>query len=146
MKKNKCMELKLISENDKEFVKGISKNLSDTDFDNLVFTKSGYIIYHQEKQVGIILYCLLWNKIPFMNLIYIDEKYRNLGLGTKAIINYEKQMKIKGYKMVLTSTQVDEKTQNLYRKLGYLECGGMVFNNTPYDQPMEMFFNKVLSK
>lgn len=98
----------------------------------------------KKKQIGIILYCLLWNKIPFMNLIYIEEKYRNLGLGSKALISFEKQMKNKGYKMVLTSTQVDEKDQDLYRKLGYLECGGLLFNNTPYDQPMEMFFKKVL--
>ncbi len=138
------MELKIITNLDKEFVKNIDKNINDIDFNNLVFTKLGYVIYHEKKQIGIILYCLLWNKIPFMNLIYIEEKYRNLGLGSKALISFEKQMKSKGYKMVLTSTQVDEKAQDLYRKLGYLECGGLLFNNTPYDQPMEMFFKKVL--
>ena len=47
-------------------------------------------------------------------------------------------------KMTLISTQVDESAQHLYRKLGYMDCGGLVFRDTPFDQPMEMFFRKVL--
>ena len=31
-----------------------------------------------------------------------------------------------------------------FRKLGYIDCGGLVFQNTPFDQPMELFFRKVL--
>jgi hypothetical protein len=53
-------------------------------------------------------------------------------------------MKKQGYKMALLSTQVNEESQHLYRKLGYVDCGGLVFHNTPFDQPMEMFFRKVL--
>lgn len=43
------MELKLITNLDKEFVKNIDKNINDIDFNNLVFTKSGYVIYHEKK-------------------------------------------------------------------------------------------------
>ena len=55
-------------------------------------------------------------------------------------------MKQQGYKMTLISTQADEEAQHLYRKLGYIDCGGLVFNHTPFDQPMELFFRKVLQK
>ena len=53
-------------------------------------------------------------------------------------------MKQQGYKMTLISTQADEEAQHLYRKLGYIDCGGLVFNHTPFDQSMELFFRKVL--
>lgn len=79
-----------------------------------------------------------------MNLIYVIEEYRGNGFAKQAIINWENEMKNRGYKMVMISTQVDENAQNLYRKLGYIDCGGIVFNDTPFDQPMEMFLRKVL--
>ena len=53
-------------------------------------------------------------------------------------------MKQQEYKMILISTQVDETAQCFYRKLGYVDCGGVVLNNTPFEQPMEMFMRKVL--
>lgn len=53
-------------------------------------------------------------------------------------------MKEQGYKMVLVSTQVDEDAQHLYRKLGYIECGALLMNGTPLEQPMEMFMRKIL--
>ena len=46
--------------------------------------------------------------------------------------------------MTLISTQVDETAQCLYRKLGYVDCGGLLFSDTPFDQPMEMFIRKIL--
>lgn len=51
-------------------------------------------------------------------------------------------MKKQGYKMTLISTRADENAQHLYRKLGYIDCGGLVFHDTPFDQPMEMFLGK----
>lgn len=59
-------------------------------------------------------------------------------------IMWENDMRQQGYKMTLISTQADEEAQHLYRKLGYIDCGGLVFNHTPFDQPMELFFRKVL--
>ncbi len=51
-------------------------------------------------------------------------------------------MKAQGYKMLLTSTQVDEEAQHVYRKLGYKDCGGFVIDIPEFAQPMEMFFIK----
>ena len=53
-------------------------------------------------------------------------------------------MKGQGYKMALISTQVDEGSQHLYRKLGYIAGGGLLLNHTPLDQPMELYFRKDL--
>ena len=138
------MEIKIVTNNDKEFVMSIDKHINDTGYNNLVYTKSGYVIWEKNQRTGIIVHCILWDNIPFMNFLFIKEEYRNKGLAKHAIIIWENEMKNQGYKMTLISTQVDEGAQHLYRKLGYIDCGGLVFNNTPFDQPMEMFFRKVL--
>lgn len=138
------MEIKVVTNNDKEFVMNIDKHINNTGYNNLVYTKSGYVIWEKKQRTGIIVHCILWDNIPFMNFLFIKEEYRNKGLAKQAIISWENEMKNQGYKMTLISTQVDEGAQHLYRKLGYIDCGGLVFNNTPFDQPMEMFFRKVL--
>ncbi len=138
------MEIRIVTNNDKEFVMSIDKHINDTGYNNLVYTKSGYVIWEKNQRTGIIVHCILWDNIPFMNFLFIKEEYRNKGLAKQAIIIWENEMKNQGYKMTLISTQVDEGAQHLYRKLGYIDCGGLVFNNTPFDQPMEMFFRKVL--
>lgn len=140
----KILEIKTVTNNDKEFVISIDKHINDTGYNNLVYTKSGYVIWERNQRTGIIIHCILWDNIPFMNFLFIKEEYRNRGFASQAIINWENKMKNQGYKMTLVSTQADETAQHLYRKLGYIDCGGLVFNNTPFDQPMEVFFRKVL--
>ena len=56
--------------------------------------------------------------------------------------HWEKDMKSQGYGMLLTSTQVEEKSQYFYRKIGYQDCGGLIVNIPGYEQPMEMFMSK----
>ena len=53
-------------------------------------------------------------------------------------------MKKLGYSMVFLSTQADEDAQHFYRKLGYVDCGGIVFSGTPLEQAMEIILRKVL--
>ena len=56
--------------------------------------------------------------------------------------HWEKDMKLLGDGLHLTSTQVDEEAQHFYRKLGYKDCGGFVIDVLGYEQPMEMFLIK----
>ena len=49
-----------------------------------------------------------------------------------------------GDKMLLLSTQVDESAQYFYRKLGYVDCGGLLLNGTSFEQSMGMFMRKIL--
>lgn len=138
------MEIKVATENDKEFVMSIDKHVDDAGYSNRVYTKSCYIISVKNHRIGIIVHCVLWDHLPFINLIFIKEEYRNKGYAKQAIVCWEREMKGQGYKMTLISTQTDESAQHLYRKLGYVDCGGLVFHDTPFDQPMEIFFRKVL--
>lgn len=131
-------------DDDKEFVMSIDKHVNEKGYKNRVYTQSGYVLWEQNQRIGIMVYCVLWDNLPFMNFLYINEAYRGKGYAKQAINDWENDMKKQGYKMTLISTQVDEGAQHLYRKLGYIDCGGLLFDNTPFDQPMEMFLRKVL--
>ena len=73
-----------------------------------------------------------------------DIGYENRIHAKSGFVIWEAAMKHRGYKMTLISTQVDERSQHLYRRLGYVDCGGLVLHGTPFDQPMELFLRKVL--
>lgn len=138
------MELKTVTEYDREFVMSLDSHADERSFRNRVYAKSGYILWEEGERIGVMSHCVLWDKLPFLNLIYVKEEFRGRGCGRQAILDWEQEMKDQGYKMVLLSTQADESAQHLYRKLGYTDCGGLLFDHTPLEQPMELFFRKVL--
>ncbi len=74
--------------------------------------------------VGVLRYSLFWQTIPFLDLLYIDEEYRNQGFGTAMMHEWEKAMDTYGYEYVMTSTQADELSWRFYEKLGYRKVGG----------------------
>ena len=92
--------------------------------------------------VGILRYNLFWDNTPFCTLLFIHSAYRGKGCGKMLMEHWEKDMKAQGYDMLLTSTQVDEEAQHLYRKLGYKDCGGFVIDIPGHEQPMELFLLK----
>ena len=73
--------------------------------------------------VGVLRYSLFWQTIPFLDLLYIDEAYRNRGFGTAMMFEWEKAMAACGYEYVMTSTQADEQAWRFYEKLGYCKVG-----------------------
>ena len=64
------------------------------------------------------------------------------GFGMQLMERWERDMKSDGYRMVMTSTQVDEQAQHFYRRLGYKDAGGFVVNTPGYEQPMELIMVK----
>lgn len=92
--------------------------------------------------LGWLRFGYLWDVIPFMNMLYIEEKYRRKGLGTKLVEFWENEMGKMGYDKVMTSSNSDEQAQHFYRKLGYRDCGALLLP----DEPLEIIFLKVLEK
>ncbi len=68
------------------------------------------------------------------------EENRNKGYETQLVTFWEKEMQKNGYKIVLTSTQSNEKAQYFYRKMGYLDCGNLTLPN----EPLELILLKAL--
>ncbi|TYQ12686.1 UNVERIFIED_CONTAM: Acetyltransferases [Acetivibrio alkalicellulosi] len=133
-----------VTEKDKDFWFSLDKHMPESEFLLKIRDKRGYIIKDHEKPIGILRYNLFWDNIPFLTLIYLEEQYRRKEFGKEAMLHWEEEMRMKGYRTVMTSTQVNEGSQHFYRKLGYMDTGCLVLNIPGLEQPMEMFMIKLL--
>lgn len=136
------LTIRYLESSDKTFWYRLDQHLPEKEFDNKVRTKRGYVLLLNDKPIGLLRYNLFWDNTPFCTLFFVDQEYQGKGYGRKLIEYWEHDMKAQGYKMLLTSTQVDEEAQHVYRKLGYKDCGGFVIDIPEFAQPMEMFFIK----
>lgn len=136
------IEIRYLTYSDKAFWYRLDKHLPETEFDNKVRTKRGYVLLVDDKPTGILRYNLFWDNTPFCTMLFIDKKYQGKGYGKQLMEYWENDMKTQGYGMLLTSTQVDEPAQHFYRKLGYKDCGGFVMDIPDHAQPMELFLMK----
>ena len=102
-----------------------------------------YAILSDEKIVGILRYSLFWQTIPFLDLLYLDERLRGKGLGTAAMAQWEAEMGKLGYNYVMLSTQEDETAKFFYEKLGYRNIGVFL---PPEQDAQELMYGKQLEE
>jgi len=138
------LDIRYATKADKAFWFTLDRYLCEHEFDHKIRDKRSYVISVDGKPIGVTRYNLMWDNTPFLTLIYIDEAHQGKGYGRHAMEFWENEMRGLGYKMVMTSTQVDEQAQHFYRKLGYKERGGIFLDDTPFEQPQEMFMIKIL--
>lgn len=138
------MELREMTQQDRRFLMDTRLWTDEASFQNRVCSQTGFVLWDGERPVGLMWHCVLRDKLPFLNLLYVLEQERGKGFGRQAMAAWEEKMKNRGYGMTLISTQADEEAQYFYRKLGYVDCGCLVFQGTPLDQSAELFFRKVL--
>ncbi len=122
-----------ISDNDKH----ISKELIHTKIkeNEIIIISDG-----EGKNIGWLRYNYFWDNTPFMNMIHIDEDYRNKEIGKELVQFLENDMKSKGYELIMTSTLSNEQAQHFYRKLGYKDSGSLLLEN----EPLEIIFTKII--
>lgn len=138
------IQVRYVEMSDKEFWYSLDQHLSETEFENKVRDKRGYVLIKNNKLIGLLRYNLFWDNTPFCTMLFIDWNYHKQGYGKQLMDFWEQDMKAQGYGMLLTSTQVDEEAQHFYRKLGYKDCGGFIIDIPNYEQPMEMFLIKAI--
>ena len=126
---------------DKAIWMDINPHAEQHAFDVHVREKTGYILWAGETAVGVMHHCLIWDSLPFLNLLYIRREYRGQGFGSQAMEQWERRMKAQGCDQVLISTQVNEDAQHFYRRIGYIDCGGFLLGE---HEPMEMMMRKSL--
>ena len=137
-------EIRYVKKEDEPFWYRLDKHLPKAEFEEKVRTRRGYVILLDGTPAGLLRYSLFWDNTPFCNMLFIDEKYQRKGCGRQLMEYWENDMKEQGYGMLLTSTRVDETAQHFYRKQGYQDCGGLIFDVPKYAQPMELFFIKLI--
>ena len=106
-------EIRYASEDDKAFWFTFDKHMSEAEFLLKIRDRRGYILCEGNKPIGIMRYNLFWDNIPFLTLIYFQKSFRRKGFGRKAMLSWEKEMRELGYKMVMTSTRIDEQAQEV---------------------------------
>ena len=136
------INIRYVQVDDKDFWYSLDKHLPEMEFMNKVRDKRGYVLSQDDVPIGLLRYNLFWDNIPFCTMLFIEKNYQGKGYGRKLMEFWENDMRLQGYKILLTSTQVDENSQHFYRKLGYKDCGGFIVDIPGYEQPMELFLIK----
>ncbi|AUN10357.1 GNAT family N-acetyltransferase [Clostridium botulinum] len=133
------MKIEYASELDFQFILDNDRHVSKQLIKNKLKEKEIMIAKDQDnKIIGWLRYSYFWDNIPFMNMLYINENYRNKGIGKKLVEFWEPEMKSKGYELVMTSTLSNEQAQHFYRKLGYKDVGSLLLD----DESLEIIFTK----
>lgn len=133
------MKIEYASKQDFQFLLENDRHISKQLIRNKLTEKEIILARDQHnKVIGWLRYNYFWDNIPFMNMLYINENYRNKGIGKELISFWENEMRSKDYELVMTSTLSNEQAQHLYRKLGYKDSGSLLLD----DEPLEIIFTK----
>lgn len=138
------IHIRYLQEKDKEFWFKLDKHLPEQEFERKIREQMGYVLLENNNPVALLRYNLFWDNIPFCTMLFVDWEMQKKGYGKELMGHWERDMKSKGYGMLMTSTQVDENAQHFYRKMGYQDAGALLVNVSGYEQPMEMFFVKAI--
>lgn len=128
------MKIDYATETDYEYIIGRDSHILESLVLPKILNKEIYIIRNNENQnIGWMRYGYFWDNTPFMNMIWIDEEYRNNGIGKEVLLFWEELMKQRGFKLVMTSTLANEEAQHFYRKLGYEDSGCLLLEKEPLE-------------
>ena len=133
------MKIEYGSEVNFQFIFDNDRHVSKELIENKLKEKEIIIASDEDnKIIGWLRYSYFWDNTPFMNMLYINENYRNNGIGKELVLFWENEMKKKDYELLMTSTLSNEEAQYFYRKLGYKDAGSLLLPN----EPLEIIFIK----
>lgn len=89
--------------------------------------------------IGEIKTYVLWETLPFMEVIILDPEVRGLGYGTQAVRLWEENLAKRGFGLAIISTQKDM-AYEFWRKVGYSDCGTLAVRG----KPEEIFMQRTL--
>lgn len=136
------MKIEYASEVEFEFILNNDKHVSKKLVRNKLKEKEVIIAKNSDNEIiGWLRYNYFWDNTPFMNMLYLNERYRSKGIGKELVGFWENEMRGLGYEMVMTSTLSNEQAQHFYRKLGYKDAGSLLLE----DEPLEIIFTKSIS-
>lgn len=138
MQENNSVNIGLAEEKDFEILSRNDKHVSTEILKKKIADKNILIAEKDGEFAGWLRYNLFWDEMPFMNMLFVTEKFRGTGIGGELVRSWEKMMSEQGYKFLLTSTQANEYAQHFYRKLGYNDLGGFF----PFGEEYEIILGK----
>lgn len=132
------------------YLKELGHNLSyqniEKELSNLAETypseKGGIVLaFYEGQEAGVVAIKHLEDGICEMKRLYVDLKFRGLGIGKALCLTLIQRAKTIGYKkMRLDTVKRLKSAVKLYRELGFEECKPYVYN--PFEGAL--FFEKIL--
>src|SRR5262245_25581347 len=125
--------LRAATDGDFGFLRGFSSEPDDVRLRAQIRDDRLRIIEPDGTPVGFIKFYVLWEILPFIEVIILREDRRRRGLGTQAVRQWEREMAARAFARVLTSTQADETAQEFWRRIGYVDCGALSLPGRPIE-------------
>ena len=126
---------------DLDFLRSFSGAPSDAILAAQIRDRRLRIIEESREPIGFLKFYVLWETLPFIEVIAILQTECGRGHGTRAVRAWEAEMANRGFDLVLISTQADESAQSFWRKLGYRDCGALCVRG----KPAELFLQHAIS-
>ncbi len=96
-----------------------------------------------ERHVGFLRFSYFWSKIPYMDLIRVNERQRNKGIGKQLFLFWQNEMKNIGFQQLMTSsTKGEDEPLQWHIKNGFENVGELSFGKSTNDK--EIFLIKPL--
>ena len=132
--------IRYANETDYDIIGTYDKHISKSELRSAINSSRVLCLFDNGVFLGWLRFNLFWDNIPFMNMLFILEKYRGKGYGKQLVDYWENEMREKSYQIVLTSTLSSEQAQFFYRKAGYIDCGSLLLPG----EPLEIILQKSL--
>ena len=95
------------------------------------------------ERVGCLIFDFIWGKLPFLDKIIVDVKFRRKGIARSLLAGFEDVLRKKGCDRILSSSQSNEaEPQAWHLKCGFVQTG--VISRINEDGSDEVFFVKIL--
>ncbi len=133
--------LRAATEADFGFLRSFSNEPGDAQLGAQIRDGRLRIIEPADVPVGFIKCYVLWETLPFMEVITLREDWRGRGLGREAVRRWEREMAAHSFPRVVISTEADGPAREFWRRIGYEDCGSL---NLP-GRPIELFMFRDVS-
>lgn len=134
------MKIRIAEKSDLEILSAYDKHIRITELESSVSLGRVIVAEDNGRHIGWLRWNLFWDNTPFMNMLFILDRYRSCDYGRKMVAYWEKQMKTMGYNLVMTSSLANEAAQHFYRKLNHVDSGALLLP----EEPLEIIFVKKL--
>ncbi|MCR8644478.1 GNAT family N-acetyltransferase [Paenibacillus sp. N1-5-1-14] len=134
------MIIKYATDNDYTYILERDKHIVEELIKRKIDNQEILIIRDFDTNIGWMRFGYFWDNTPFMNMLWINESHRGKGIGKQVVLEWEKIMRDRGFKLVMTSTLSNEDAQHFYRKMGYRDAGCLLLEN----EPLEVILTKKL--
>ena len=131
--------LRTATERDFSFLRAFSAGPNDEMLRAQIRDGRLRIIESTGEPVGFLKFYVLWEVLPFIEVLMVREDWRRRGIGRDAVRSWEREMAAHSFQRALISTQADETAQEFWRRIGYRDCGALTLPGKPAE--LFMFYD-----